>query len=58
MRGETMSGAAACGRDPQIAGVGEDDLIAINVGEAQEFGLRGSVRSEKKQREGKDEQRS
>jgi hypothetical protein len=58
MRGETMSGAAACGRDPKIAGVGEDYLIAINVGETQKLGLRGSVRSEKKQREGKDEKRS
>ena len=58
MRGETMGSATARRGDPKIASVSENYLIAINVGEAQKLGLRGSEGRDEKKREGKTEKRS
>ena len=41
MRGQARGGAARRVDHPQIAAVGEDDAVVVDVRKAQELGLRG-----------------
>ena len=43
MRSQANRSAASSGRGPDISAVGERDAIPMNVGEAKQFCLRGSV---------------
>ena len=54
MRGKAARSTAIYGGSPEIAGVSEDDFIAIDVGEAQKLGLRGGEGREKQKQEGGD----
>ncbi len=55
MGGEPAGGAAGGGGGPQVAAVGEDDAVAVDVGEAQQLGLRGGARGRQQTGRGRDE---
>ena len=48
MRGQPRGGAAGRRRGPQVAAVGEDDAVAVDVGEAQQLGLRRGRKRERR----------